>query len=130
MENAQPSRLPAGLLIVVMCLVGICALPSAVMFMVMGIAGGTEGLSNLTAEQLGTVPMLVAPLFAYPVAVWLWLRARRPRSTGRAWLHAAVGILLITGTAYAPVTIIGSTLIEEWQETQPGGRGYEPPGVR
>ncbi|GAA0458357.1 hypothetical protein Aca07nite_64690 [Actinoplanes capillaceus] len=59
-ENAQPSRLPARLLIFVMCLVGLCALPSAVMFLGMGIAGG-----------MATVPLLVAPLFAYPFVVWL-----------------------------------------------------------
>jgi hypothetical protein len=45
-ENAQPSRLPARLLIFVMCLVGLCALPSAVMFLGMGIAGGMAGLST------------------------------------------------------------------------------------
>jgi hypothetical protein len=65
-------------------------------------------------EQLGTVPLLVAPLFAYPVGVWLWLRARRPRSAGRAWLLAALGIVLITGTSFVPVTIIGTALVEEW----------------
>jgi hypothetical protein len=129
-ENARPSRLPARLLIFVLCLFGLCALPPAVMFLAMGIGVGMTGLSDLTAEQLGTVPLLVAPLFTYPVGVWLWLRARRSRSTGRAWLLAALGVVLITGTSVVPVTIIGTAFVEEWQETQPGGRGYVPSSVR
>ena len=75
MEDAQPSRLPARLLIVVMCLVGLCALPSAVIFLVMGIAGGSAALSNLTPDQLATVPLLIAPLVTFPVGLWLWLRS-------------------------------------------------------
>ncbi len=119
MENARPPRLPGILLITVACLVGICALPSAAYFVLIGIAGGSDPGPGLVIGA----PVLVA----YPVAVWLWLRARRPRSTGRAWLLAVLGLLLVTGTAIVPVTIIGTALVDEWRETQPGGRGYEPP---
>ena len=68
------------------------------------------------------VPLLIV----YPVALWLALRARRPRSTGRAWLIATLGLLLIIGTAAVPMTVFGLAMHEEWQETQPGGRGYRP----
>ncbi len=102
-----------------MCLVGICALPSALFFTLIGLTGD----SNPAPVLILGAPTLVA----YPVAAWLWLRARRPRSTGRAWLLAAVGLVLVTGTSFVPVTILGSAFVEEWQETQPGGRGYRPP---
>lgn len=119
MKNARPSRLPSALLITAICLIGICGLPAAGIFVLLGLRGD-EGISPPV--------MIGAPaLIAYPVAVWLWLRARRPKSTGRAWLLATLGLLLVVGTSFVPVTVLGSALAEEWQETQPGGRGYRPP---
>jgi hypothetical protein len=99
--------------------VSICGLPAAVFFVLLGL-GGDGGFSP---------PLVIgAPaLIAYPVAVWLWLRARRPESTGRACLLATLGLLLVVVTSFVPVAILGSALAEQWQETQPGGRGYRAP---
>lgn len=118
-DDTPPSRLPSILLITVMCLLGVCALPAAGFFVVMGLHGGAV----LSPPLLIGAPALVA----YPVGAWLWLRARRPKSTGRAWLLALLGLLLVVGTSVVPVAILSSAFAEEWQETQPGGRGYRPP---
>ncbi|MFC3735760.1 hypothetical protein [Paractinoplanes deccanensis] len=123
MENVRPSRLPGALLIAGTCLVGICGLPAAVVFVLLGLLGGLRFNYPLL---MGTTALL-----AYPAAVWLWLRARRPGSTGRAWLLAALGLLLVAGTSALPVWILGSATADEWRETQPGGRGYvAPTGTR
>jgi hypothetical protein len=121
METARPSQLPSWLLLTVMCMLGICTLPAALFFVLSGISGDS-GPSPFLVLGLG-VPALVA----YPVAVWLWSRARRVRSTGRAWLLAALGLLLVVGTSTLPVALLGGAFVGEWQETQPGGRGYQPP---
>ncbi|MEH0933913.1 hypothetical protein [Micromonospora psammae] len=121
MEKARPSRLPSALLITVMCLIGICGLPAAGFFVLVGITGD----AGFSPPLVIGVPTLIA----YPVAVWLWLRARRPKNAGRAWLLATLGLLLVVGTSVVPVVIVGSALVEEWQETQPGGRGYQPPAA-
>ena len=112
-------RLPAVLLITVGCLVGVCGLPAAVFFVVVGLNGDAVVNPPLAVG--------VAALIAYPVTVWLWLRARRSDSTGRAWLLVTLGLLLVAGTSCVPVVTLGSALVEEWQETQPGGRGYPLP---
>jgi hypothetical protein len=120
METARPSQLPSWLLITVTCMLGICALPAALLFVLSGISGD----SGPSAFLLGLgVPVLVA----YPVAVWLWSRTRRVPSAGRAWLLAAIGLFLVVATSTLPVALLGGTFVEEWQETQPGGRGYQPP---
>jgi len=106
------------LLIVVTYLAGICVLPFAVFSTLWAFTGHGDSAPALVVGM----PLLVA----YPVALWLALRSRRPYSTGRAWLIAAIGLLLIIGTAALPVTVVGLAVHEEWQETQPGGRGYRP----
>jgi hypothetical protein len=118
MTNTPAHRLPGTLLIVITVVVAICGLPSAVVFLVAGVAGGSAHVSLV----LG-VPALIA----YAVAAWLALRARRPGRAGRAWLLAVLGTVLVIGASIAPVAILGGAVHEEWQETQPGGRGYSPP---
>ncbi|MEU4427697.1 hypothetical protein AB0F81_44340 [Actinoplanes sp. NPDC024001] len=112
------SRVPAALLITTMCLLGVCAVPSASFFLVAAVSSG----SFPAPVMLFVVPVLLA----YPIGLWLWLRARRQRSAGRAWLHAALGILLVAGASFPPVAVFGAAFVEEWEETQPGGRGYRP----
>ncbi|MFG1919633.1 hypothetical protein [Micromonospora sp. NPDC048898] len=120
MDGARPSRLPSMLLIVAMCLLGTCALPSAALFVLTGTVGGSD---------LGTSLAIGAPtLIAYPVAAWLWLRAGRQPTIGRAWVNAVLGFVLIVGSSIAPVAVFGALIVEEWRETQPGGRGYDPSG--
>ena len=119
METARPSQVPSGLLITVMCLFGVFALPAALFFVLLGISGDA-GPSPFLVLGLG-LPTLVA----YAVGVWLWFRARRAPTTGRAWLLAALGLLPVVGTPTLPVALLGGTFVEEWQETQPGGRGYQ-----
>jgi hypothetical protein len=118
MKSTATHRLPATLLIVITVVVALCGLPPAMMFLLAGVAGG----SALVTLGLGA-PALVA----YGVAVWLWLRARRSGTAGRAWLLAALGTVLVVGASITPVTIVGKALLSEWQETQPGGRGYQGP---
>ncbi|MFC7535150.1 hypothetical protein [Actinoplanes sp. GCM10030250] len=120
METARPSQLPSWLLITITCLLSPCALPAALFFVLSGVSGDS-GPSAFVVLGLG-VPALVA----FPAAVWLWSRARRVRSAGRAWLLALLGLLLVVGASTPPVTILGGAFVEEWQETQPGGRGYQP----
>ncbi|MGC4810577.1 hypothetical protein ACLQ29_08640 [Micromonospora sp. DT228] len=116
MDNARPSRLPSTLLFIAMCLLGICALPSAALFVLTGTVGGSDLAPSLA---------IGAPaLIAYPVAVWLWLRARRQPKVGRAWVLAGLGFVLIVGSSVPPVTIFGGLIAEERRESQPGGRGY------
>ena len=120
METARPSQVPSWLLFTVMCVLGMCALPAAVFFVLSGISGDS-GPSPFLVFVFG-VPTLVA----YPMALWLWFRARRGRSTGRAWVLSGLGLLLIVGTSALPVVLLGGAFVEEFQETQPGGRGYQP----
>jgi hypothetical protein len=120
METARPSQLPSWLLITATFMLGICTLPAALFFVLSGMSGDPGPSPFLLTLGL-------AALVAYPVAVWLWSRARRVRSTGRAWLLAVLGLLLVFGTSALPVTLLGGAFVEEWQETQPGGRGYQPP---
>ncbi len=56
METARPSQLPSWLLIVVMFMLGICALPAAVFFVLSGISGDS-GISPFLVLGLG-VPAL------------------------------------------------------------------------
>jgi len=99
--------------------VGVCGLPAAVFFVVVGVGGDAVVSRPLV--------MGVSALIAYPVAVWLWLRSRRSESAGRAWLFATLGLLLVAGTSCVPMVTLGSALVDEWRETQPGGRGYPQP---
>jgi len=118
MDSTPTNRLPANLLIVITAGVAICGLPAAVMFLVAGAAGGSIRVSLA----------LGAPaLIAYAAAIWLFFRARRPGPAGRAWLLATLGAVLVVGASATPVVIIGKAVLGEWQETQPGGRGYSPP---
>jgi hypothetical protein len=43
---------------------------------------------------------------------------------GRAWVLAVLGFVLVVGSSVAPMTVFGTLIVEEWGETQPGGRGY------
>jgi hypothetical protein len=108
METARPPQLPSWLLITVTFTLGICALPAALFFVLSGISGDS-GPSPFLVLGLG-VPALVA----YPVAVWLWSRSRRVPSAGRAWLLAALGLLLVVGTSTLPVALLGGAFVEEW----------------
>jgi hypothetical protein len=123
-EPVRPSRLPSILLISVTCLVGICGVPSSLFFGALAVHALARGVDTVPIQIL---TFAVAGLLAYPIAIWLWFRARRARSTARAWLAAALGLILVLGSAAFPVTIIGKAMAEEWRETQPGGRGYVPP---
>ncbi|MFD1365633.1 hypothetical protein [Actinoplanes sichuanensis] len=111
------SRLPRVLLIIVICVFGVCGLPSALFFTAMAVMA--DGPVPAQILVFG-VPALIA----YPIAVWLCVRAGRARSTGRAWLAATLGMGLVIGSSLLPVMIIGSALAEEWKETRPGGRGH------
>lgn len=130
METTRPSRLPSRLLITVICLLGPCALPAAMFFLLSGVSvSRLSGTSGDPGPSLVLVLGLGVPaLLAYPTAVWLWSRSRRVGSTARAWSLAVLGLLLVVGTSTVPVTLLGAAFTEEWQETQPGGRGYQPPG--
>lgn len=118
MKSTVAHRLPAILLIAILAVVGICGLPPAMMFLVTGVAGGSAYVSLL----LGA-PSVVADA----MGMWLWFRVLRPGSIARAWLLAVLGTVLVIGGSVLPVTIVGKAVHEEWQETQPGGRGYHPP---
>ncbi|MEV4274631.1 hypothetical protein [Actinoplanes xinjiangensis] len=118
--DVRPSRLPGALLITAIGLTGICGVPSAVFFAMLAV--------NAESVPPFLLVLGLPALIAYPLAVWLWVRARRARSTGRAWATAALGLALVVGASALPVTILGSALADEWKETQPGGRGYVPPG--
>jgi hypothetical protein len=118
MDSTPTNRLPATLLIVITAVVAICGLPAAVMFLLVGVTSGSIRMSLA----------LGAPaLIAYAAAIWLYIRARRPGPAGRAWLLATLGAVLVVGASATPVVIIGKAILGEWQETQPGGRGYSPP---
>jgi hypothetical protein len=72
--------------------------------------------------------LLGAPsVVADAMGMWLWFRVLRPGSIARAWFLAVLGTVLVIGGSVLPVTIVGKAVHEEWQETQPGGRGYHPP---
>jgi hypothetical protein len=116
---------PSLILIVVMCVVGLCAVPSATMFSLMAVKGG---------PGVGMVLVIGVPaLIGYPVAAWLASRSWRAGKSGRtggrrqAWMLAGLGLLLVAGTSVLPAGIVGQGLVEVWEETQPGGRGYVPP---
>ncbi|BBH68601.1 hypothetical protein ACTI_52860 [Actinoplanes sp. OR16] len=111
--------MPGVLLMVALCLVGVCALPSSLFFVLLGVHGG----SLFTPPVLIGAPVLVA----YVVAFVLWRRARRTASRRRAWVMVVVGLVLVGGAAVVPTTILGSALADVWKETQPGGRGYVGP---
>ncbi|GIF39654.1 hypothetical protein [Actinoplanes xinjiangensis] len=117
--DVRPSRLPGALLITAVGVIGVCGLPSALFFAMLAV----------NAESIHPYVLVLGlpALIAYPLAVWLWVRARRARSTGRAWTAAALGMALVVGSSVVPVTILGGALITQWKETQPGGRGYVPP---
>ena len=122
MTDPRPFRLPGILLIVVMCVAGVCAVPSASFFLAAALRGGP----NLSPVLVLGVPTMLA----FPAAVWLCSRSRRAGSAGRAWLLAVLGVVLVIGTSVLPVGIVGAAMVEEWEETQPGGRGYIPPERR
>ncbi|MEU4474662.1 hypothetical protein [Micromonospora sp. NPDC023888] len=91
-------------------------LPSAALFVLAGTVGGSDLAPSLA---LGAPALIV-----YPVAAWLWLRARRQPAVGRAWVLAVLGFVLIVGSSVAPVTVFGTLIVDERRESQPGGRGY------
>jgi hypothetical protein len=104
-RHAPPSRLPHALLFIVISVVGICGVPSAVFFSTMAVMADSPVPIQI---YVFGVPALIA----YPIAIWLCVRAGRARSTGRAWLAAALGVALVIASSALPVTIVGSALVE------------------
>ncbi|WP_203886028.1 hypothetical protein [Planotetraspora kaengkrachanensis] len=116
-------RLPAALLVCVAAPVGMITLPWAV-FVIAVFAGqisqGGDGAWS------GLMAMGLPPLVGYPAAAVLWSHSRRAASLRRAWILAILGVLAIAAVSFLPVLALGYGLYDEWQETQPGGRGYHP----
>lgn len=79
------------------------------------------------AGALGEVLLASGPVVVgYAVAAGMWLAARRSGSTRQAWLLAAAGTAVVIAVSYQPLAAVVAMFVEEWQETQPGGRGYRP----
>lgn len=81
------------------------------------------------AGGLGEVLLASGPVVVgYAVAAGMWLAARRADSTRQAWLLAAAGTAVVVAVSYQPLNAVVAMFVEEWRETQPGGRGYYPAG--
>jgi hypothetical protein len=114
---------PAVLLAAVSMPVALVTLP-AVMLLLAAYLNRLSGAGDpdTTEFAIYVLPALVG----YPVVGVLWWYARR-LCTGRwAWLLAALGVVVVIAISVKPVAGFSHLVYPQWQETQPGGRGYQP----
>lgn len=115
-------RVPAVVLGTVIVLAGLATLPSILLFLATIVAKLRGG--NWSGEEL--VTYVLPALAGYAVAIALWFRSRRTVVVNRSWLLATVGVLIVVAVSYRPVAAVAEVAYEQWQQTQPGGRGYYP----
>jgi hypothetical protein len=121
METPRPRalRVPPIVLITALVLFGLVMVPVFPIVVMAFVSKLSKG--DVSAEMLGIfLPIVVG----FPIAVVLWRRSRRAETVRKAWILAVAGVLILGGVAYQPVSDVGGLFYEEWQETQPGGRGY------
>lgn len=74
------------------------------------------------------VAVLLVPLaVGVPVLLGLLSRLRRAERRRRAWLLAGCGVAVAAAASALPLSLLAATVHDQWQETQPGGRGYHDP---
>jgi hypothetical protein len=98
--------------VIVLC--GLVTLPVVALMLAAFVnRGGADPAEVLT----GAVPALVG----YPLAGVLWWHSRR-----RGWVLAVLGVLVVLAVSWRPVAELAQVVYQQWQQTQPGGRGYQP----
>jgi hypothetical protein len=122
MRSARPTMTaPVLLLSAVSVPVASATLPAVALFLAAYLSR-LSGAGDPNTTELATY--VLPALVAYPVVGWLWLHLRRS-GTGRwAWPLAALGIAIVIAVSVKPVAGFISLIYQQWQETQPGGRGY------
>jgi hypothetical protein len=106
---------PSVVLAAMLVICGLVTLPLAALLTAAFINRGGE---NPAEFWTGAMPALLG----YPVAAALWWRTR-----GRSgWLLAALGVAVIIAVSWRPLFEFAVIAHQQWQETQPGGRGYQP----
>jgi hypothetical protein len=96
---------------IVLC--GLVTLPVvALMLLAFANRGGTDPAEVLT----GALPALIG----YPLAVVLWWRFRQH------WVLAVLGVLVVIAVSCRPLAELAQVVYLQWQQTQPGGKGYQP----
>ncbi|WP_327548742.1 hypothetical protein [Amycolatopsis sp.] len=111
--------MPPIVLMTVLVLLGLVMVPVFAIVVMAFVSQLSKG--RVTNEMMGIAfPIIVG----FPIAVVLWRRSRRAETVRGAWILAVVGVLVLGGVSYRPVSDVGAMFYEEWKETQPGGRGY------
>jgi hypothetical protein len=107
---------PSVVLAATLVACGLVTLPLAALLTAAFISRGGE---NPAEFWTGAMPALLG----YPLAAALWWRTRR-HSGG--WLLAVLGVAVIVAVSWRPLYEFAVVVHQQWQETQPGGRGYQP----
>lgn len=104
-------RVPPIALACVTALLGIFTLPAAVLYVIVSNDKVTLGL----------------PAFlGYAFAGVMWFYSRRTVTLRWTWILVALGLVAVIVVSFAPVSAFALAVYDEWKETQPGGRGYQP----
>ena len=104
-------RVPPIVLACVMALLGILTLPAAVLYVIVSNDKVTLGL----------------PAFlGYAFSGVMWFYSRRTTTLRWTWILVALGLLVVIVVSFVPVSAFAYAAYDEWSETQPGGRGYQP----
>ncbi|WP_433825864.1 hypothetical protein ACQP2E_27615 [Actinoplanes sp. CA-015351] len=105
------------LLSAVVVLVVLCGFPSV---------AGLVYTAAVNPQLNEFIHYLLPALLGWPTAWVLWRAARQATTPRAAWLLVGAAALLLIAVTYEPVRVCVQLLHEEWMETQPGGRGYQP----
>lgn len=104
-------RVPPIALAYVMGLLGILTLPAAVLYVIVSNDKVTLGL----------------PAFlGYAFSGVMWFYSRRTATLRWTWILVALGLVAVIVVSFVPVSAFALAAYDEWKETQPGGRGYQP----
>ncbi|MFF5790625.1 hypothetical protein ACFY5D_01110 [Paeniglutamicibacter sp. NPDC012692] len=75
-------------------------------------------------EQWGNaLPFLMLPL-VYSAAAVMFYKMLRCRTFRKTWLWATLFIVVVGAASTPAVWATTGAVVEEWCESQPGGRGY------
>jgi hypothetical protein len=102
--------------------IGLVTMPAVALFLAAFLSRSGGGDPNTGEFVVFVLPALVG----YPVAGALWLSARRVGDVRRAWLLAVLGVAVLIAVSFKPVVALAHLSYLQWQEYQPGGRGYHP----
>jgi hypothetical protein len=110
-------RAPSVVLAAVLVICGLVTLPLVALLVLAFVHRGGE---NPAEFWTGAFPALLG----FPIAAALWWYSRRGRGN---WLLTALGVAVIVAVSWRPLYEFAVVVYQQWLETQPGGRGYQPP---